>query len=145
MSRNWFRGSGAQNTIRIDGRDQATPGGPFAWTDQPQTRVRAWESTAAEDYLDAECSYGGFTHRRQVRFTKPDVIRITDEVSGPAGEHEIEQLWHPASPEAERCLILDGEPRRVEGWRSDVFGVKGASAVLGVSRGGELPLKIETM
>ncbi len=130
LSRNWFRGSGAHNTIRIDGRDQA---------------VRAWESTAAEDYLDAECSYGGFTHRRQVRFTKPDVIRITDEVSGPAGEHEIEQLWHPASPEAERCLILDGEPRRVEGWRSDVFGVKGASAVLGVSRGGELPLKIETM
>jgi hypothetical protein len=141
--RNWFRGSAAHNTIRIDGRDQAAPVGPFAWTDQPQTRIRAWESTAGEDYLDAECSYGGFTHRRQVRFTKPDVLHITDEVSGPPGEHEIEQLWHPASPEAERCLALDGEPRRTEGWRSEVFGVKGASTVLGIYRKGELPVRIE--
>ena len=27
--RNWFRGSAAHNTIRIGGRDQATPAGPF--------------------------------------------------------------------------------------------------------------------
>src|SRR5260370_29761311 len=109
MSRNWFRGSGAQNTIRIDGRDQATPGGPFAWTDQPQTRVRAWESTAGEDYLDAECSYGGFTHRRQVRFTKPEALHLIDEVLGPPGEDQSEQLWHLSSPAAEGWLRTRGE------------------------------------
>jgi len=87
--RNWFRGTGAHNTIRIDGQDQATPAGPFRWTDQPQARVNTWESTPSQDYLDAECTYRGFTHRRQVRFLKPSAIQVIDEISGPAGEHDI--------------------------------------------------------
>ena len=141
--RNWFRGSGAHNTIRIDGRDQATPAGPFGWTDPPHVRVNAWESTTDRDYLDAKCSYRGFTHRRQVRFLKPGALHVTDEVSGPPGEHEIEQFWHPASAEAERCLTLDGEPQRVEGWRSDVFGEKHPSPALRIYRRSELPMKLE--
>jgi hypothetical protein len=142
--RSWFRGTGAHNTIRIGGRDQATPAGPFRWTDQPQARVNAWESTPDHDYVDAECSYRGFTHRRQVRFLKPGALHVIDEVSGPAGEHEIEQFWHLASPEAERCLTLDGEPQRLEGWRSDAFGEKHPLPVLRIHRRGSLPVKLET-
>jgi hypothetical protein len=143
--RSWFRGTGAHNTIRIDGQDQATPAGPFRWTDQPQARVNAWESTAVQDYLDAECTYRGFTHRRQVRFLKPGELHVIDEVSGPAGEHHIEQFWHLGSPDAERCLTLDGEPERLEGWRSDAFGEKHPSMVLCIHRRGSLPLKLEPM
>jgi hypothetical protein len=142
--RNWFRGTGAHNTIRIGGRDQATAAGPFGWTDRPQARVNAWESTPDRDYLDAECSYRGFTHRRQVRYLKPGTIHVIDEVSGPPGEHEIEQFWHLGSPEAERYLTLDGEPQRLEGWQSGAFGEKHLSPVLCVSRRSKLPLKLET-
>jgi len=141
--RNWFRGSIAHNTIRIDGADQATPVGPFRWSEQPAVRVNTWESTPDRDHLDAECSYRGFTHHRRVLFIKPDTIHIVDEISGPTGRHEIEQLWHPASAEAEHCLVLDGEPERLEGWRSDAFGEKHPSPVLRVYRNGDLPLKLE--
>src|SRR5260370_10329574 len=70
LSRNWFRGSGAHNTIRIDGRDQATPGGPFAWTDQPQNRGRAWEATTGEAYLGGECSSRRSTPPARARFAQ---------------------------------------------------------------------------
>jgi len=142
--RNWFRGSAAHNTIRIDGKDQATPAGPFRWTDQPTPRVHAWGSNEAEDYLDAECSYAGFTHRRRIRFSKPDMIYVVDEITGPAGTHEVEQWWHPASVEAERCLIFDHAPDRVEAWRSTVFGAKEPITALCVSKTGELPITFET-
>jgi hypothetical protein len=142
--RDWFRGSIAHNTIRIDGADQATPLGPFRWTDQPQVRANKWESSPGADHLDAECSYSGFTHRRRVHFEKPDTIHIVDEISGPPGEHEIEQLWHPASVEAEHCLVLDGEPDRLEGWRSDAYGEKRSSTVLRIFRKTDLPLKLES-
>jgi hypothetical protein len=142
--RNWFRGSAAHNTIRIDGFDQAIPEGPFRWTDQPQVRINDWQSSAAEDYLDAECAYRGFTHRRQVRFTKPDLIVISDEISGPPGEHDIEQFWHPGSPDVERCFVFDGTAEPLEGWKSDVFGEEHGSPMLRIHRRSELPLRLET-
>src|SRR5208337_1618047 len=37
--RDWFRGTEAHNTIRIDGRDQAVPRGPFGWTDKPEVTI----------------------------------------------------------------------------------------------------------
>ena len=36
--RELFRGSSAHNTIRIDGRDQAIPAGPFRWVQKPDVR-----------------------------------------------------------------------------------------------------------
>jgi hypothetical protein len=142
--RNWFRGSAAHNTVRIDGGDQAIAAGPFRWTDQPVTRVLAWESTHVQDYLDAECAYRGFTHRRRVRFLKPDVLLVTDEINGPPGEHEIEQFWHTGSPDAERFLIFDGKPERLEGWRSNTFAEMHSSPMLRIYRKCELPVKLET-
>jgi len=88
--RRWFRGTGAHNTVRIDGRDQAVPVGPFRWSDPPQVRILEWD---AGGRIAAECSYGGFTHRRTVLFT-PAVMVITDQLDGPAGEHDFEQFWH---------------------------------------------------
>lgn len=141
--RNWFRGSGAHNTVRIDGADQAVAEGPFRWAGQPAVRVITWESTPEQDVLDAECSYRGFTHRRRVRFVKPDWLHVTDEVSGPPGVHEIEQIWHPASLGAEAYLSVEGLIEPIEGWRSRIFGVKEDSPAVRVRKRGELPLKVE--
>jgi uncharacterized heparinase superfamily protein len=32
----WFRGSAAHNTVRVDGRDQSMPAGPFRWAGNPR-------------------------------------------------------------------------------------------------------------
>ncbi|HLJ44828.1 MAG TPA: alginate lyase family protein [Bryobacteraceae bacterium] len=141
--RNWFRGSAAHSTVRIDSYDQATRINPFRWADQPSVRVRSWESSASEDYLDAECSYRGFTHRRQVRFTKPDAILVSDEVSGPPGAHNVEQLWHLGSEDAEQRLQLEAPVQKLEGWRSRTFGDKTPSVILRVHRRCELPCRFE--
>jgi hypothetical protein len=142
--RNWFRGSAAHNTIRIDGLDQATPVNPFRWSDQPKVAVRAWSTTETEDFLDAEYVSRGITHRRQVRFIKPDLLRIEDEISGPPGEHVIEQFWHLGSSDDRGRITVDGVAEMMESWRSTVFGAKNPAWALRVSRKGALPLRLVT-
>ncbi|MBV8817615.1 MAG: alginate lyase family protein, partial [Acidobacteriaceae bacterium] len=107
VARDWFRGSAAHNTIRIDGRDQAIPAGPFRWTNQPAVRILEWRSDMQEDCLAAECCYGGFTHKRTFVFRKPGRLLVTDEITGPVGEHLIEQFWHLGSEAARARLQID--------------------------------------
>jgi hypothetical protein len=142
--RNWFRGSAAHNTIRIDGLDQATPVNPFRWSDQPAVSVHAWTTTEEEDFLDAECVSRGVIHRRRVRFVKPDLLRIEDEISGPAGEHLIEQFWHLGSPEDRSRITVDGASDVVECRRSEVFGAKRPGWAVRVARKGVFPLRLAT-
>jgi hypothetical protein len=141
--RNWFRGTHAHNTIVIDGRDQAIAAGPFRWATRPEVSIQSWKTNAQRDLLEAECSYAGFTHRRRVEFQKPDVILVTDEIDGPPGEHDVEQLWHLGSLEAKARLVLPDGDEMIEGWRSDTFGEKRPSPVLRVRRKCNLPLRLE--
>ncbi len=92
-ARQRFRGTAAHNTLTIDGQDQATPSGPFRWTDPPETEILAWSSSEAADILDARCRYRGFTHRRSLVFLKPGLLLVLDRVEGPPGEHLLEQRW----------------------------------------------------
>ncbi len=142
--RDWFRGSSAHNTIRIDGRDQAVKAGPFRWTGQPEVAILDWRTNSNRDILEAECRYAGFTHRRRVEFQKPDVFLIIDTVSGPLGEHEIEQFWHLGSLAARRRLILPAGAELSESWRSMTFGEKHPSPMLRIHRRSKLPLRLES-
>ena len=137
-ARDWFRGSGAHNTIRIDKCDQASPMGPFWWAELPSVNIREWITTAEQDFFDAECRYRDFLHRRRVLWIKPDVVIVFDEIHGPAGEHTVEQLWHPGD-ESAATLVLDGPAQREEGWRSPVFGQKLPAPVLSVVRQQSFP------
>jgi Heparinase II/III-like protein/Heparinase II/III N-terminus len=141
--RDWFRGSSAHNTIRIDRRNQAVMAGPFKWTGQPDVAILDWRTNSTCDILEAECRYAGFTHRRRVEFQKPDVFLIADIVSGPLGEHEIEQFWHLGSLAARRHLILPADAELTESWRSTTFGEKHPSPMLRVHRRCTLPLLLE--
>ncbi len=143
--RNRFRSTGAHNTIRIDRLDQATPVNPFRWVEQPAVRIRSWESAGQEDVLEAECSYGGFIHRRLVRFRKPYIIEIDDEITGPPGEHELEQFWHLGSDDDVRLFRFDGEVERRSGERSKAFGQKETSPEVRISRNTELPARFHTV
>jgi hypothetical protein len=137
--RNWFRGSAAHNTIRIDGLDQATAVNPFRWTDQPTVSIREWASAGGEDFLDAECVSRGITHRRRVRFVKPDLLLIVDEIAGPRDEHDLEQFWHIGSLENRDRISLVDEPEVIESWRSPAYGAKIQCPCLRVRRRSTLP------
>jgi hypothetical protein len=156
--RDWFRGSAAHNTVRIDGRDQATPAGPFRWENHPVAQIREWSTSLDRDYLDASCGYSGFTHRRRVLFLKPDRVVVFDEVEGPPGEHLLEQFWHPGAPVAAvahnvfrigaGALLAIAPGPEIEwgeggehGWRSPALGAKVPAPYVRVWRKTELPAR----
>jgi hypothetical protein len=142
--RDWFRSTEAHNTIRIDGRDQATAAGPFRWANHPEVAILSWKTNAKRDAIEGECRYRGFTHRRSVEFQKPDVILIIDEIDGPPGEHEVEQLWHLGSLAARARLVLLESDELVDSWRSAVFGEKHSSPMVRVRRRCALPVRLES-
>lgn len=143
--RDWFRGSAAHSTIRINRLDQATPVNPFRWQDQPTARVLDWKTSDMEDLLVGECSYRGFTHRRQVRFEKPSRIVIEDDITGPAGEHLIEQFWHLGNADTASMLDLESGAEHIDTWRSPALGVKQPNQALRVARQTALPARLSAV
>jgi hypothetical protein len=144
-----FRGSSAHNTLEIDGKPQAVPQGPFAWSDPPAVRIREWTSTPERDVLDAEYRHAGLCHRRRLVFQKPvfekpSLLEIEDEVTGPRdAQHHITQFWHLGSRAAEERIEAEGL-ERIEGWRSDAYGHKEPAIVLARRWRGELPCRFHT-
>jgi hypothetical protein len=137
-----FRGSAAHNTIRIDGKDQATPVGPFRWAGRPEVRILQWSSTEERDSLDAECRYSGFVHRRRFLFLKPGVLFVLDHVEGSSGEHLVEQFWHAAHVDTFARMAFSHESEAVEAWHSEVFGTKYAAPGRLVTYRGPLPVML---
>ena len=96
--RDMFRGTGAHNTVRIDGKDQALTAGPFAWNAIPTTRVEGWVSGESFDFFCA--SHDGYSrlpdpvlHRRFV-FRGPDGVSLVRDVCEGEGTHLVESFWH---------------------------------------------------
>jgi hypothetical protein len=170
--RNRFRGTAAHNTVRIDGMDQAIPGGPFAWRSRPGVEVLAWESSPARDILTAACSYAGLRHQRTVVFDKSALRvvildRLEAEGEHAEGEHQIEQFWHfgtevrqlsPCCFQAGSKVLVAFEetaasktavPRLSEGgdygWISPAFGVKLPAPVVLVERRTTFPATLATL
>jgi hypothetical protein len=158
--RNWFRGSAAHNTIRIDTRDQGTSAGPFRWEDPPAVEINQWDTRPDFDFLEAECRYAGCIHRRSVLLVKPALLIVFDEILG-VGEHQLEQFWHlglQAASISPRCFrigsevlltIPSGDSAELyeggeHGWRSRAYGHKEASPVLRIFRRCSLPARFWT-
>jgi hypothetical protein len=141
--RDWFRGTAAHNTVQINGLDQAGAAGPFCWANRPEVTIQSWKTSAEQDFLEAECQYAGFTHRRRVEFQKPDLVIIVDEINGPPGDHLVEQLWHLSSPIAMSQLVVLEGAEVLDSWRSTVFGEKHPVPVVRVRRRSALPIRLE--
>ena len=107
MWRDYFKGTSAHNTLRIDGVDQSVSGGNFLWVKHAQSQVIAVERTPLADRWVA--SHDGYarlkhpiTHRRELLFEKQQSrLQVTDELLG-SGQHEVEMFWHFA----EQCSVL---------------------------------------
>jgi hypothetical protein len=139
--RNHFRGTDAHNTVRVDGRDQADPAGPFRWENAPTVSVLRFETSVADDVVEAECSYRGFQHRRYLRFLKPYAILVADTITGDGTEeHVIEQFWHLGSVDAASRFTFSDSVHLSEDWRSRCFGRRERAPVLRVSVRRRLPV-----
>jgi hypothetical protein len=137
--RDRFRGSAAHNTVRIDGRDQAVPHGPFRWDHKPSVAVRQWATGTDRDCLDATCAYAGFAHRRRVVFVKPATVVVLDTVDGPSGEHTLEQFWHLGSAEDHARFSFSAPVEVVDAWRSRALCSREPATALCITVRGRLP------
>ena len=97
--RNYFIGTLAHNTIRINQTDQAQSTGPTMWINHFRTKVIRSKTTTQQDTIVAEhdgYQKMGLTHRRSLLFDKvTDKITITDNLSGkPSQEYFLESPLH---------------------------------------------------
>jgi hypothetical protein len=96
--RNSFRGTGAHNTLRVDGVDQAVPEGPFAWSSIPHVTAEAWLNGKTFDFFTGR--HDGYNrlpepvlHRRSVFHVKGGFWLVRDATEG-NGSHHLESFWH---------------------------------------------------
>jgi hypothetical protein len=135
--RNWFRGSGAHNTVRIDGLDQALPAGTFRWNSKPEVVVNVWKPDPEGGLIDARCQYFGFAQRRRV-LLRSGWLLVLDEIEG-SGQHSCEQIWQ-LGPAAAAVQLSFSEPvHGVDSQFSPAYGSKCPGRSLVAKREGMLP------
>lgn len=142
--RDYFRGTSAHNTVRVDGLNQSTIGGSFMWLQKANAKCEEWISTIDSDQFVG--SHDGFerladkvTHRRTIRLDKKSCqIAITDRLEC-KDNHEVELFWHFA-PECnvrqEDLLVVATRAKRTIS-----FGFSGMACNASLFRGDDaLPL-----
>ena len=97
--REYFRGTSAHNTIRIDTEDQSVSGGNFMWLHKASAKCIHWESTdAIQRFAGEHDGYrrlsDGVIHRREIEFdSQARSVRITDCIVC-RDVHIVEGFWH---------------------------------------------------
>lgn len=99
--RNYFRGTSAHNTVRVDGLDQSVGGGRFLWLRKATTRIEATPASPSQFALRA--SHDGYLrlpdpvrHVRSVAFDEAAATLVVhDQVTGNQ-PHRVELFWHIA-------------------------------------------------
>lgn len=97
--RDYFRGTSAHNTLRVDGQDQSVAAGKFLWLRHAGAHCLHWESMPDKDIWIAE--HDGYQrlndpviHRRRIELDKQSRrISVTDELVC-QGEHQVEMFLH---------------------------------------------------
>jgi hypothetical protein len=110
--RDYFRGTAAHNTVRIDGLEQSEPGGNFMWVKHARAGCGLWLSSAEKDTFEGW--HDGYTrladpvkHRRLLELDKRARRLVIEDSLAMAAAHEVELLFHWA----EDCRVqaaLDG-------------------------------------
>ncbi|MDB5749030.1 MAG: hypothetical protein JWP72_3878, partial [Massilia sp.] len=140
--RDYFRGTSAHNTLRVDGRDQSVSGGRFMWLRKAGATIERMPASPHE--FDFRGSHDGYTrlsdpvrHLRSVRFDgAASALVVRDEVAAKKA-HPIELFWHFA-PELNVRLTSAG--LHVRGKRFALqMQATGADLKLELVRGAENP------
>jgi len=104
--RQYFRGTAAHNTLRVDGLDQSEQGGNFMWTRHARVGCGLWLSSTDKDSFEGW--HDGYTrledpvkHRRLIELDKEARHLVVEDRVEMAAEHEIELFFHCA----EDCAV----------------------------------------
>ena len=107
--RNYFRGTSAHNTLRIDGLDQSEIGGNFMWLRKAEATVQCVEDSAERCVFEG--SHDGYmqlpdpvSHSRRINFDKKSqAFDIEDKITA-KNSHITEQYWHLSELIQVECL-----------------------------------------
>jgi hypothetical protein len=97
--RNYFRGTSAHNTIRVDGVDQSVIGGNFMWMTNATARCLTHVSEEGRERICGDHDgYGRLsdpvTHKRELLLEKTKkILKVIDTLEC-GGKHSVEQFWH---------------------------------------------------
>lgn len=99
--RDYFRGTSAHNTLRVDGEDQSVPGGNFMWLAHARAWCEHFETGAERDeFVGVHDGYlrlkDPVLHRRRIEFDKRNMLIEVRDALQCTGEHSVELHWHLA-------------------------------------------------
>jgi uncharacterized heparinase superfamily protein len=104
--RNYFRGTSAHNTIRVDGKNQSEIGGNFLWSKHAQATVEDYRLEG--DVQTIRASHDGYMrfadpvkHSRKLTFDATARRILVEDVLQCEQPHDIEIFFH--FPEYARC------------------------------------------
>lgn len=166
--REWFRGTGAHNTLQVDGLYQCESAGPFKWNNVPSANVDCWVTGRSFDLLVA--SHNGYQrlsdpvrHCRTVFHLKSSFALVRDVLEGNESHH-LQASWHfapgsvstipggvrfVADSKADLALLFSANQNYsqqvVNGWYSPVYGRKEPSPTLQISAEAQLPAEFVTL
>jgi hypothetical protein len=97
--REYFRGTSAHNTVRIDHCDQSVSGGNFMWVRKAKAGCSLWLSSATKDSFEGW--HDGYLrlpdpvrHRRLIELDKPARRVLVEDTLEMAQAHEVELFFH---------------------------------------------------
>ncbi len=162
-----LRGTGAHNTMQVDGRDQADSTSPFSWKNAPRLKVEQWITGQQFDLFQG--SHDGYSrlpspviHRRWVFRRKGKFWLVRDLAEG-RGPHQLDIPWHlgpTLSPASSRQYVFTDERDHLafltaegHGWSQSVrreywspaYGYRERASVLNFSAVVELPADFVTL
>ena len=104
--RDYFRGTAAHNTLRVDGNNQSQFGGNFMWLKRANAGCNLWSISAERDLFEGW--HDGYrqlpdrvTHRRRIVLDKPAKRVVIEDRLQMSGVHEIELFFHCS----DRCQV----------------------------------------
>jgi len=97
--RQYFRGTSAHNTVRIDGEDQSVQGGNFMWLQKANAGCSLWLSSADKDCFEGW--HDGYRrlpdpvkHRRLIELDKRARRIVVEDTLEMAEDHQVELFFH---------------------------------------------------
>jgi hypothetical protein len=97
--RDYFRGTSAHNTVRIDGVDQSVSGGRFMWLKKAKATIERMPQSPHE--FDFRGSHDGYErladpvrHLRSVRFDAASSSLVVRDEFPAKKHHQVELFWH---------------------------------------------------
>jgi hypothetical protein len=140
--RDYFRGTSAHNTVRIDGLDQSVSGGRFMWLRKAVASIERMPQSPHE--FDFRGSHDGYErladpvrHMRSVRFDAASSSLVVRDEFAAKKHHQVELFWHFAPGLSVR---LDSSGLHVRGKRFALqMHAQGADLKLELVRANENP------